>query len=159
MNCFDKTLLQAYADHELDDQMVFAIDSHLQNCKKCADLLTEVYSGREQVLDFLSQLNANADPIPIPSPPARKQQQKAYSRRINAPQLLKAVAGIALLIGLFWIVRTGLSPQTIQMDEAELLFLEMISDTEPNSSWHDGQTLIVYKDEKGEVIQSFANRN
>ena len=159
MNCFDKTLLQAYADHELDDQMVVAVDSHLQNCKKCADLLTEVNSGREQILDFLSQLNANADPISIPSPPARQQQQKAFSRKINTVQLLKAAAGIALLIGLFWIVRTGLSPQTIQMDEAELLFLEMISDTEPNSSWHDGQTLIVYKDEKGELIQSFANRN
>lgn len=159
MNCFDKTLLQAYADHELDDQMVVAVDSHLENCKECADLLTEVNSGREQVLDFLSQLNANADPISIPSHPARQQRQKADSRRTNLPQLLKAAAGIALLIGLFWIVRTGLSPQAIQMDEAELLFLEMISDNEPNRSWHNSQTLIVYKDEKGEVIQSFANRN
>ena len=147
MNCFDRTFLQEYTDNEIDAPTAVRVDSHLQNCEKCRELLKEVKSDRELVLEFLSQLDT------------RQHQQKAYSRRINTHQFLKAAAGIALLIGLFWIVRNELTPKSMKMDEAELLFLEMMSDTEPNRSWHDGQTLIVYTDENGEVIQSFVKRN
>jgi len=112
MNCFDRTFLQEYTDNEYDDQVVVNVDAHLQNCEKCRTLLKEVKSDKELVFKFLSQLNTNENSISIPSPPVGQYQQKAYSRRINTPQLLKAVAGIALLIGLFWILRNELTPRS-----------------------------------------------
>ncbi len=157
MNCSDRVTLQKYLDNELDDKMSAGVDLHLQACEKCRELLAEVNSDREQVRGFLSGLNNIEDPISIPSPPPIS--EGPHRRRIVIPKLVKAAAGIALLIGLFWILRTELRPKSTKMTEAELLFLEMIGDTEPNKSWHDSQTLIVYTDENGEVIQSFINRN
>jgi hypothetical protein len=73
--------------------------------------------------------------------------------------LWKVAAGIALLIGLFWIIQSRPSSQEISMDQAELLLLELMGDVEPNKAWHNGQMGIIILDEKGNVLQSFISND
>ena len=68
--------------------------------------------------------------------------------------ILRAAAGLALVIGIFLIAKNGRLSRTQEWNGAELLYLDLMGDMEPNRSWHEGQTLLVLLDKDGEIIDS-----
>lgn len=155
MNCLDRITIQEYIDKELGVAQIRKIESHLQECDNCKELYEEAIGDKVKVNEFLSQLNGNEESIAIPEYDINIARNKTFSNKKTTSRLIMVAASIALLIGLFFIPRTHLSSPNLAFEDADLLLLEMIGDTEPNKSWHNSQMVIVITNEEGEVIQSF----
>ena len=158
MNCLDRITIQMYMDSELPDERFAKIQLHLEKCERCKKLLEDAREGSSEVNAFLSILHEGENSIT--TPPFNPDIKKIRSRRINPVSLLwKVAAGIALLIGLFWITQSRPSSQEISLDQAEILLLELMGDVEPNKAWHNGQMGIIILDEDGDVLQSFISND
>ena len=154
MNCLDRITIQMYMDSELPADRSAEIQSHLEECEKCKDFLEDSRVSRSEVHSFLSTLNEGESSISTP-PFDPDIKRKRFRERNPISLLWKVAAGIALLIGLFWIIQSRPSSQELTSDQAELLLLELMGDIEPNKAWHNGQMGIIILDEKGNVLQSF----
>ena len=158
MNCLDRITIQMYLDNEVPDEQVSGIQLHLEECETCKKLFEDAREGRSEVKAFLSKLHEGERSISTPPfDPGIKRIR--FRKRIPISLLWKVAAGIALLIGLFWIIQSRPSSQEISMDQAELLLLELMGDVEPNKAWHNGQMGIIILDEKGNVLQSFISND
>ena len=155
MNCLDRITIQEYIDKELDAAQIRKIEAHLQECDNCKEIYEEAIGDKAKVNEFLSQLNGNEESIAIPEYDINIVRNKTFLNKKTTSRLILVAASIALLIGLFFILRTNLSSPNLAFEDADLLLLEMIGDTEPNKSWHNSQMVIVITNEEGEVIQSF----
>jgi anti-sigma factor RsiW len=143
-----------YVDKELTDEHSAEIQSHLEKCEKCQDFLEDARTGRSEINAFLSALQNGESNISVP--PFNPDMKRTRFRKRNRISMLgKVAAGIALLVGLFWIIQNKPSSQELTPDQAELLLLELMGDMEPNKAWHNGQMGIIILDENGEVLQSF----
>lgn len=71
--------------------------------------------------------------------------------------LYKVFHNLALIIGIFLIAKNGTFSRTLELNEAELLYLDLMGDMEPNRTWNEGQTLLILSDKDGEIIQSFTS--
>jgi len=155
MNCFDRVSIQEYIDKELDTAQMRKIESHLHDCEICSQLYEEANSDKTEIIDFISQLDGVEDSNTIPGFRYNSQKKKSIYHTVISSLPLKVAAGIALLIGLFFILRTNLPSSSYASEDADLLLLELIGNTDPNNSWHNSQMAIVITNEEGEVIQSF----
>lgn len=152
MNCLDRITIQMYLDNELPDEQSAEIQVHLKKCETCKQLLEDSSAGRSEVHALLSILHEGESSIS--TPPFDPDIKRNKIRKRNPISLLwKLAAGIALLIGLFWIVQSRPSSQELTSDQAELLLLDLMGDMEPNKAWHNGQMGIIILDEKGNVLQ------
>lgn len=158
MNCLDRITIQMYVDSELPDEQSTEIQVHLKKCETCKKLLEDSKVGRSEVHALLSTLHEGESSIS--TPPFDPDIKRKKIRKRNPISLLwKVAAGIALLIGLFWITQSRPSSQELTSDQAELLLLDLMGDMEPNKAWHNGQMGIIILDEKGEVLQSFISNH
>ena len=158
MNCLDRITIQMYVDSELPDEQSAEIQVHLKKCETCKKLLENSKVGRSEVHALLSTLHEGESSIS--TPPFDPDIKRKKIRKRNPISLLwKVAAGIALLIGLFWITQSRPSSQELTSDQAELLLLDLMGDMEPNKAWHNGQMGIIILDEKGEVLQSFISNH
>jgi len=155
MNCLDRVTIQEYIDKELDSAQVLKIDSHLQGCNICREIFEEAKNSKIEVNEFLSQINVVEDSNTIPEFSYYGRKKKSIYSRVTSSLPLKVAASIALLIGLFFILRTNLPSSSLASEDADLLFLELIGNTDPNKAWHNSQMVIILTNEDGEVIQSF----
>ena len=154
MNCLDKLSLQKYLDMELQNSSRLHIETHLQECEKCRNMLNEIRTDRKQVLEFLSQLDSREEPIAIPDPSILRGRQSGIFGIITRSMIFRVAASLALIIGIFLIAKKGRLSSTREWNEAELLYLDLMGDMEPNRSWHEGQTLLVLLDKDGVIIDS-----
>jgi len=157
MSCLDRVTLQEYLDHEMNKKEALRVHAHLRECEVCVNLFEELKSDRDQAMEFLSQEVKNKDSIAIPDPAFNMRKDKGLYQRMWTSKLLKAAAGIALVLGIFLIYQYRAVPGSPDLGEAELLYLELIGNADPNTAWHNGQTLIVLTNEKGEIIHSISN--
>lgn len=157
MSCSDRVTLQEYLDQELAESLALKVRVHLKECEKCRNMLEELTSDRDQVFEFLSQVDIPAEPNPIPDPTISAGPENGGFHWMRRSNLLKAAAGIVLLLGVFLIHRYSSVSGSRSLSEAELMYMELIGIAEPNKSWHNGQTLIVLSDEEGEVIEAVSN--
>ena len=158
MNCLDRITIQMYMDNELPADRSAEIQVHLKKCETCKKLLENSKVGRSEVHALLSTLHEGESSIS--TPPFDPDIKRKKIRKRNPISLLwKVAAGIALLIGLFWITQSRPSSQELTSDQAELLLLDLMGDMEPNKAWHNGQMGIIILDEKGEVLQSFISNH
>lgn len=143
-----------YLDNELPDEQVSGIQAHLGECVKCKRLLEDAQESRSELNAFLSKLHEGESSISIPPfDPGIKRDRLWKTNPISL--LWKVAAGIALLIGFFWITQKRSSSQEFSIDQAEMLLLELMGDVEPNQAWHEGQMGIIIFDEDGDLLQSF----
>ena len=156
MNCLDRITIQMYMDSELPDEQSAEIQVHLKKCETCKKLLEDSRVGRSEVQALLSTLHEGESSI---STPPFDPDRKKIRKRNPISLLWKVAAGIALLIGLFWIIQSRPSSQELTSDQAELLLLDLMGDMEPNKAWHNGQMGIIILDEKGNVLQSFISND
>jgi anti-sigma factor RsiW len=154
MNCLDKLSLQKYLDMELENRSRLHTETHLQECEKCRSRLKEISTDRKQVLEFLSQLDYREEPMAIPDPSTLLGRQGGIFGTISRSMIFRVAASLALVIGIFLIAKNGSLSSTREWNEAELLYLDLQGDMEPNRSWHEGQTLLVLLDKDGEIIDS-----
>jgi len=152
MNCLDRITIQIYLDNELPADRSAEIQVHLKKCETCKQLLEYSRVSRSEVHAFLSTLHEGGNSISTP-PFDPDIKRKKIRKRNPISLLLKVAAGIALLIGLFWIIQSRPSSQELTPDQADLLLLELMGDVEPNKAWHNGQMGIIILDEKGDVLQ------
>lgn len=158
MNCLDRITIQMYLDSELPDVQSAEIRLHLKKCETCKKLLEDAREGRSGIRAFLSILQEEESSFSIPS--SDPEIKRIGFRKRNPVSLLwKVAAGIALLIGLFWIIQSRPSSQDLTPDQADLLLLELMGDVEPNTAWHNGQLGIIILDEKGDILQSFISND
>ena len=155
MNCLDRVTIQEYIDKELDDTQIRKIESHLHECEVCSKLYEEANSDISEINEFISLLDGVEDSNTVPGFSFSERKKKSIYSRVTSSLPLKVAAGIALLIGLFFIMRTNQSPPNLASEDADLLILELIGNTDPNKAWHNSEMAIVMVNEKGEVIQSF----
>ncbi|MCK5694897.1 MAG: zf-HC2 domain-containing protein [Bacteroidales bacterium] len=158
MNCLDRVTIQMYVDKELTDEHSAEIQSHLDKCKKCQDFLEDSRTGKSEINAYLSALHDGESNISVP-PFNPDMKRPRFRKRYRISMLGKVAAGIALLVGLFWIIQSRPSSQELTPDQAELLLLELMGDMEPNKAWHNGQLGIIILDENGEVLQSFISND
>lgn len=155
MNCLNRISIQEYIDKELDLSQIKEIDAHLQECKVCSLLLEDANSDIGEIKDFLSQLDGDEDSITVPEFIPNDQKKRSIYSRVISSLPLKLAAGIALLLGLFFILRTNVSSPKLASEDADLLLLELLGNTDPNEAWHTGEMAIILVNEKGEVIESY----
>jgi predicted anti-sigma-YlaC factor YlaD len=155
MNCLDRVTIQEYIDKELDAVQMRKIESHLRECDLCSHLYREANIDKSEVNQFISPLYRDEDDHTIPNFDFNHRRKRSFLYSITSSLPLKVAAGIAFLIGLFFIMRTNVPTHDVASEDADLLILELIGNTEPNKAWHHGQMVIVLVDENGEVIQSF----
>ena len=158
MNCLDRITTQMYLDNELPADRSAEIQSHLEECEKCKDFLEHSRVSRSEVHSFLSTLNEGESSISTP-PFDPNIKRKRFRERNPISLLWKVAAGIALLIGLFWIIQSRPSSQELTPDQADLLLLDLMGDVEPNKAWHNGQMGLIILDEKGDVLQLFISND
>lgn len=157
MNCLDKPTLQKFLDRELENRLRLKTETHLQECDKCRRMMNELSDDREVVFEFLSQLDSREDPISAPNPSIILGRQIGIFATLSRSLILKYAAGLALIIGIFLIAKNGTFSRTLELNEAELLYLDLMGDMEPNRTWNEGQTLLILSDKDGEIIQSFTS--
>ena len=155
MNCLDRVSIQEYIDKELDTAQMRKIESHLHDCENCSQLFEDANSDKTEINDFISQFDGVEDSNTIPEFSYNGRKKKSVYSRVTSSLPLKVAASIALLIGLFFILRTNPPPPNLASEYADLLILELIGNTDPNKAWHNSEMVIVMVNEKGEVIQSF----
>jgi len=159
MNCLDRIKIQKYMDNELYDLQSEQVRSHLSECEKCQVLYAAALTDKKWIESFLSQIQDNDEPISIPEFNLSI-IRRPFTVRSRVSVILKIAAGIAIIIGIFWIINTRISHKQPQLSEADLVVLELLGDTEPNKAWHDTQTVFIITNDKGEVIHSFiSNEN
>jgi anti-sigma factor RsiW len=159
MKCLDRITIQKLIDNELDVERLAEIESHLEECEECTELLEKARLGKSEVNDFLTALNDGEDSISVP-PFHPNLRRPTRSRKRNPISLVsKVAAGIALLVGLFWITQSRSSSQELTPEQADLLLLELMGNMEPNKAWHSGQMGIIIIDEDGDVLQSFISND
>ena len=147
-----------YMDSELPDEQMAEIQLHLEKCGTCKKLLKDAREGRSEVNSYLSKLHEGESSIT--TPPFDPDINRIRLRKRNPVSLLwRVAAGIALLIGLFWIIQGRPSSQELTPDQAELMLLELMGDVEPNKAWHDGHMGIIILDEEGEIFQTFISND
>jgi hypothetical protein len=154
MNCLDKPTLLKFLDQELENNIRLNTETHLQECEKCRNMLNEIRTDRKQVLEFLSQLDYKEEPIAIPDPSTLLRRQAGIFGTLTRSMVFRVAASLALVIGIFLIAKKGRLSSTREWNEAELLYLDLMGDMEPNRSWHEGQTLLVLLDKDGVIIDS-----
>ena len=155
MNCLDRVTIQQYIDKELDAAQITKIESHLEECIVCSQLFKEASSEKREVNEFISQLNRDEDFNTIPEFNFKSSRRKSFFFKVTASVPFKVAASIALLIGLFFIIRTNVPSRNVASKDADLQIMELFGNTEPNKAWHNGQMVLILVDENGEVIQSF----
>ena len=155
MNCLDRVDIQKFIDSEVDVFRRDTLESHLQQCSKCKELYEAAIQDKRMINEFVSQTYWEDEIIAIPKFDMKLQKKKSSIYRIASSLSFKVAASIAFLIGLFFIIRTNVSPPVVASEDADLLLLELYGNTEPNKAWHNGQMVFVIVDENGEVIQSF----
>jgi len=155
MNCLNRLTIQEYIDKELDATQIKKIESHLHECEVCSQLCEEANSDKSEINDFISQLDGVEDSNTVPDFSYNRRRKKSNNYRVNSSLPFIVAASIALLIGLFFILRTNPSSPNLASEDADLLILELVGNTDPNKAWHNSEMLIVMVNEKGEVIQSF----
>ncbi len=160
MNCLNRVTIQEYNDKELDTAQILKIESHLQGCDICRKIFEEAKNSKIELNEFLSQINGVGDSIKIPEFSYNGRRKKPIYFRVISSLPFKVAASIAVLIVLFFILRTNVSSPDLASEDADILLFELIGNTEPNKSWHNSQMVIVITNEEGEVIQSFlSNEN
>ena len=155
MNCLNRVAIQEYIDKELDVTQIRKIESHLHDCEVCSQLYEEANSDKTEINDFISQLDGVEDSTTVPDFSYHGRRKKSGYYRVTSYLPLKVAASIVFSIGLFFILRTNQSPPNLASEDADLLILELIGNTDPNKAWHNSEMAIVMVNEKGEVIQSF----
>lgn len=154
MNCIDRDTIQEYIDHELDEIKAEQVRIHLSECETCRDLYVSAIDDKKKVISLLSQLQDQEEAIAIPEFNLHT-QNRIILKRLRSSALLKIAAGIAVIIGLSWLIYFYTRPAQPAVSEADLLALELLRDIEPNKAWHDNQMVFIITNDKGEVIQSF----
>lgn len=155
MNCLDRVGIQKFIDSEVDDIRRDMIESHLQQCNRCKELYEAAIQDKRIINEFISQTYTENEIITVPKFDIKFQKKKSSFYRVTSSLPFKVAASIALLIGLFFILRTNVPSRNVASEDADLLIMELFGNTEPNKAWHSGQMVIVLLDENGEVIQSF----
>lgn len=155
MNCLDRVTIQEYIDKELNAAQIRKIESHLQECAVCNQLYKQANRDKREVNEFISQLNRDEDSNAIPEFNFYSRKKKSSFYRAISSLSFKMAASIALLIGLFFVIRTNVSSPGVASENEDLSMLELYGNTEPNKAWHSGQMVVIILDENGDVIQSF----
>ena len=155
MNCLDRVDIQQYIDSEVDVLRRDMIESHLQQCNRCKELYETAIQDKRIINEFISHTYSENEIIAVPEFDIKLQKKKSFFYRVTSSLPFKVAASIAFLIGLFFIIRTNVSPPVVASEDADLMIMELFGNTEPNKAWHNGQMVIILVDENGEVIQSF----
>lgn len=155
MNCLDRVDIQKYIDSEVDVLRRDMIESHLQQCKSCKELYETAIHDKTMINELITQTYAENETIVLPEFDIKLNKKKSSLLKVTSSLPFKVAASIAFLIGLFVIIRTNVSHTNVVSENADLLVLELIGNTDPNTAWHSSQMVIILTNEDGEVIQSF----
>jgi len=155
MNCLDRVDIQEYIDSEVDILRRDMIESHLKQCNRCKELFETAIQDKRIINEYISQTYTENEIVIVPKFDFKLQKKNSPFYRVTSSLPFKVAASIAFLIGLFFIIKTNVQSPDVAYNDADLLILELIGNTEPNKAWHNGQMVFVIVNEKGEVIQSF----
>lgn len=152
MNCLNRLEIQKCIDNEIEPAFKEEMLGHVKYCQKCSNLYQEAIEEKEMVHTALFELDIFLEETEIQKFNHTHQTPKQNNKKTYF--FLKIAGSIILITGLFWIFSKKFK-SGYNTFETERAIIEMISDTDPNTQWHNKQMIVIVNDEKGELIHSF----